>query len=71
MATAVVVKTKNFESTTLTPATPADGTSLEELLNAFLATLKATDVLDVLKTSTSTGKYGMNTSHFGTVVYRG
>jgi hypothetical protein len=66
-----MIKTKTFQSSLLSPLSPTpDGSSLEELVNAFLATLDPKDVLDVLKESTSTGKYGLTTSHFGTVVYR-
>lgn len=66
-----MIKTKTFESHLLSPLATPDGSSLEELVNAFLATLEPKHVLDVLKESTSTGKYGLTTTHFGTVVYNG
>ena len=65
-----MIKVKTFASALLSPLATPDGTSLEELLNVFLATLEPKNVLDVLKQSTSTGKYGMNTTHFGTVIYK-
>jgi hypothetical protein len=65
-----MIKTKTFASALLSPLVVPDGSSLEELVNAFLATLDPKDVLDVLKESTSTGKYGLTTTHFGTVIYR-
>ena len=64
------VKTKNFSSDLLSPKATPDGTSLEELVNTFLATLDPKDILDVMKQSSQTGKYGQNTTHFETVVYK-
>lgn len=68
---ALVIKTKNFTSTLLSPLATPDGTSLEELMNLFLSTQDPKNILDVKKESFSTGKYGLNTTHFGTVVYQG
>ena len=64
----VIIKT--FDSVQLKPLVPPDGSSLEEQMNTFLATLDAKNVLDVLKESGSVGKYGLNTTHFGTIIYR-
>lgn len=67
----MVLKNKQIEATRLTPVVPADGSSMEEKLNVFLATLDPKDVLDVLSTPFSSGKYGLTTSYIATVLYRG
>lgn len=64
------LKTRLFQSSLLAALPIPDGTSLEELVNTFLLTMDAKDVLDVLIDSDSTGKYGMTTTHFASVVYR-
>jgi hypothetical protein len=66
----MVVKTKNFESVDLKPKSVPDGSSLEELVNVFLATLDQKNVLDVVQTSTVSGKYGVAEKHFAVVAYR-
>lgn len=66
-----VVKTKNFDADDLKPKATPDGSSLEEKINAFLVTLgDPKNVLDVVTTSTASGKYGLSEKHFGTVVYK-
>ena len=65
-----IVKTKNFSASLFSPLPTPDGSSLEEIMNVFLATLAPKDVLDVLTETESTGKYGANTTHTGTVVYK-
>ena len=62
--------TKNFQSSVLKPLPVPDGSSIEEQVNAFLATLDAKDVLDVISTPFSSGKYGLTTTYVATVVYR-
>lgn len=62
--------TKSFVSDNLKPKTTPDGSSLEEQINTFLATLNPKDVLDVEITSALSGKYGQNEQHFGVVVYK-
>lgn len=65
-----MVKIKALSATLLAPLPAPDGSSLEEKTNTFLATLDPKDILDVLTESTSTGKYGLTTTHFSTIVYR-
>lgn len=62
----MILKTKQIESTRLTGVG-----SLEELLNAFLATLDPKDVLDVVPSPFSSGKYGLTTTYVASVLYRG
>lgn len=67
----MVVKNKQFQSSLLTPKTPPDGSSLQEILDVFLATLLPKDVLDVISTPFSGGKYGLTTTYVATVIYQG
>lgn len=69
MATASITKVKEFQSSLGQPLATPDGTSIEELVNAFLATLPQTKIQDVIRATTSTGKYGANVTYFATVVY--
>ena len=66
----VVMKTKGFEGDYLMPKSPADGTSVEEQVNAFTATLDPKNILDVCFTSQLSGKYGFQEKHFALVVYK-
>lgn len=66
----MVIKTKNFEARSIDPEVPADGSSLQEQMNVFLATLQEKNIIDVTTTSTSAGKLGVTQNHFGTVLYR-
>lgn len=65
-----MIKTKQFQSSMLKPLATPDGTSIEEQVNAFLLTLNPKDVLDVISTPFSSGKYGLTTTYVATVVYR-
>lgn len=66
----MVVKTKAFTSDTLTPATPTpDGSSLEEKVNVFLATLVTKDVRNVETYVTQGGRFGMNFGYNAVVTY--
>lgn len=67
----LIIKTKLFDSDRNTPATPPDGTSLEEKVNAFVATLDVKNFLDVTFNSELSGKYGTNQWHFAAVLYKG
>ena len=66
----MTIKNKQIEATRLLPLPTPDGTSLEEKLDAFLATLDPKDVLDVISTPFSSGKYGLTTTYVATVLYR-
>lgn len=66
----MVMKTKTFEGVLLQPKSTPDGTSVEEMVNAFLATLDVKNVLDVTYTSALSGKFGVNEKHFAVVTYR-
>jgi hypothetical protein len=66
----MMIKTKQFQANFLRPLATPDGSSLEEIVNTFLATLDAKDVLDVINTPFSGGKYGLITTYIATVVYR-
>lgn len=66
----MAIKNKQFQATLLKPLSTPDGSSLEEQLNAFLATLDPKDVLDILTSPFSSGKYGFTTTYVATVVYR-
>lgn len=68
---ALVLKTKLFDAEHNTPSTPPDGTSLEEKVNVFLATLDQKNFLDASFNSELSGKYGTNQWHFATVIYKG
>lgn len=65
-----LIKTKMIESDRLEPLAVPDGTSLEEKINAFLATLDTKDVLDTIQHSFSSAKYGERKTYTATVVYR-
>ena len=64
-----IVKTKHFGSTIQQPKTPPDGTSLEEQMNAFLATLPLSMVMDV-QVSTVHGQ-SSPLHYIGLVIYQG
>lgn len=64
------LKIKEFQSSLQSPAVIPDGTSIEELVNAFLATLPPTKISDVVRVTTQTGKYGTSTTYFATIVYK-
>mgnify|MGYP001559151857 CR=1 FL=1 len=66
----MAVLTKSFQASLRIPLPTPDGTSLEEPLNTFLATLDPKNVIDVLVESHATGKYGITTTHFASVVHR-
>lgn len=66
----MVIKNKQFEASLLKPLATPDGTSLQEQLDVFLATLPDKDVLDVISTPFSGGKYGLTTTYVATVIYR-
>jgi len=59
---ATQVKIKTFED-----ETPS---GLDTAVNAFLATLNTKDVLEVLRDSFSSAKYGTHKTHTATVVYK-
>ena len=66
-----IVKTKLFSAAIQQPLPTPDGSSLQELVNAFVATLATKDVLDILFETSAVGKYGLNTSYTSEVVYLG
>ena len=66
-----IVKTKLFSAAIQQPLPTPDGSSLQELVNAFVATLATKDVLDILFETSAVGKYGLNTTYTAEVVYLG
>lgn len=64
-------KTKLFQADNLTPASPATGDSLEEIVNAFLAPLAMADVLDVQYNTSKSGKFGMQPVYTAAIIYKG
>lgn len=58
---ATQVQTKSFEADTIA--------ALETALNTYLATLNAKDVLDVMRHSFASSKYGQHKTHTATVVH--
>ena len=64
-----VVKTKHFGSAYQRPRVPPDGTSLEEQMNVFLATLPFSNVMDV-QVSAVHGKSAL-LHYIGLVIYQG
>ena len=66
----MAILTKSFQASLRIPLPTPDGTSLDEQLNTFLGTLDTKNVVDVLVESHATGKYGISTTHFASVVYR-
>jgi hypothetical protein len=64
-------KVKLLMAEDLTPATPATGNSLEEQINAFLATLADGDILDVIIETGKTGKFGQNPVFTAAILYKG
>lgn len=56
------IQVKTFEA--------EDTSSLDTAVNTFLATLNVKDVLEVLRSSFSSAKYGTNKTHTATVVYK-
>ena len=67
---AATVKIKEFQSALGSPLATPDGTSIEELVNAFIVSITPSNLLDVIRTTTQTGKYGTATTFFATVVYK-
>lgn len=65
----MTVKTRIIEADIPTSLPTPDGSSLEEKLNVFLATLNSKDVLDVIQHSFSSAKYGLRKTYTATVVY--
>lgn len=70
MAVTLIPKTKLFLADTMSPAVTPDGTSLEEKVNAFLATVPTTNVLDVQVSLSKGGKYGENYMFAASVLYK-
>lgn len=68
---AVAAKTKLFLADTMSPMTPPDGSSLEEKVNTFLATLAPANVLDVQVSLSKGGRYGENFMFAASVLYKG
>lgn len=64
-----MIKNKQFQTSTLLPTVPPNGTSLQEILDVFLGTLQPKDILDVITTPFSSGKYGLTTTYVATVIY--
>lgn len=64
-----VVVTRHFASTFNRPKAPPDGKSLEELMNAFLASLPLSAVMDVQTGAVLTD--GSHVTYWGVVVYQG
>ena len=65
-----VTKTKLFLADSMSPTTPPDGSSLEEKINTFLATLTPSNILDVQVSLNKGGKYGENFMFAGSVLYK-
>lgn len=66
-----VIKIKNFESALFKPATPTpDGSSIEEQVTAFLATIDPKNLVDVVTHTHTGGKLGLTTQFFATVTYK-
>lgn len=65
-----MIKQKSFSSAFLHEKTPPDGTSLDEKVNVFLATVDPKDLKDVQITSQLSGKFGVNEMHFATILYQ-
>jgi len=63
-----VLKTKFFRSETLSPKDPPDGTSLEELMNVFLASMPISSLADV--TTEVTHGQSAKLVYTGTVVFQ-
>jgi hypothetical protein len=66
----MVTRTKFFVADEVMPATPPANTSLEEQVNAFLATVTNANVLEVVVSLSKSGKYGQNPVYVGCVVYK-
>jgi hypothetical protein len=64
-------KVKMFIAEDLRPATPATGQSLEEQVNAFLATVTVANVSDVQVSLAKDGKYGESPMFAASVLYKG
>lgn len=67
---ASITKVKFFTSDEVMPEAPPTGTSLEELINAFLTSQTNANVLDVVVSLSKAGKYGQNPVYLGCVVYK-
>ena len=59
-----------FESRLLVPIPTPDGSSIEELVNAFVATLDPKDVLETTMHSWASTKYGIVKTYTAGVVYQ-
>jgi hypothetical protein len=66
----MTVKSKHFEADDLTPKATPDGTSLQELVNVFLATLAEKNIVDVQFGSSMAGHIGLVEKHFAHVLYK-
>lgn len=66
----IIVKTKTFTSQILQPLPTPDGSSLEEIVNVFTASISSTNVLDIIFETKAVGKYGTATLHYAYVVYK-
>lgn len=71
MAVTLVTKTKIFVADYLVPNNPADGNSLEEKINVFVATLASANLLDVNLSMSQGGKLGLNPQFVAYVLYKG
>lgn len=67
---AAVIKTKTFTSLTLEPLATPDGSSLEEQVNTFLATLPINKVQDVSYQAAVAGKLGTTATYYAFVTYQ-
>ncbi len=65
-----MIKQKSFSSDLLAAKNVPDGTSLDEKVNVFLATIDEKKLKDVVITSQLSGKFGVNEQHFATVLYQ-
>lgn len=54
----------------LQPEVPPNGSSLEERVNTFLATLDVKNVMDVQVNLSKTGKYGENPVFSALIMYK-
>lgn len=64
------ITTKTFESDLFVPKATPDGTSLQEQLNVFTATLDEKDILDVIVHAFSSAKYGLSKTYTAVVIYK-
>lgn len=64
------IKVKLFESDTQGPLPTPDGTSLEEKVNVFTATVPEKNILEIHTQAFSSAKYGTAKTYTATVVYK-